>query len=317
MIPVVEAVPNFSEGRDPGFVAAVADAFARAGCDVLHTTLDPDHHRSVVTVIGSPGTVEEGAVAAAGVALERIDMRRHQGVHPRVGALDVLPFVPVHGMEMEEAVRMARRAGARIARLGMPVYFYGRASVPAGRGLASIRRGGFEAVALGPRDGRPEADLPGRGPDGTLAYPFAHPSAGAVCVGAREVLLAWNVDVEGVSLAAATGIAARIREVGGGFEGLRALALRLPEQGRTQISMSLEDPVATDPMEVFGVIESRVSHLDGRVAGTEVIGVFPDAISGRSSARTMGIRGWSAERILSRRVTAYLAAASPQPTPEG
>ena len=307
MIPVLEAVPNFSEGRDPEFVAAVAEAFARAGCDVLHTTLDPEHHRSVITVIGSPDTVEEGAVAAAALALERIDLRGHQGVHPRVGALDVLPFVPLHGMDMADAVRVARRAGARIGRLGIPVFWYGQASVPSGRRLATIRRGGFEALARGGADGRPAADLPGHGGTGESVHLFAHPRAGAACVGARDILLAWNVDVEGVPPEAAREIAAGIRETGGGFNGLRALAFHLPEQGRLQISMNLENPAVTDPMDVFREIERRVRTLNGRVAGTEVIGMLPDAVP-RSVARRMAILDWSPERMLGDRVTAHLAA---------
>ena len=306
MTPVLEAVPNFSEGRDPEFVAAVADTFARAGCDVLHTTLDPDHHRSVITVIGSPDTVEEGAVAAAALALESIDMRDHQGVHPRVGALDVLPFVPLHGMDMTAAVRVARRAGARIARLGIPVFWYGQASFPAGRRLATVRRGGFEALARGPADGRPAADLPGHGVTGEPVHLFAHPRAGAACVGARDILLAWNVDIDGVAPEAAREIAAGIREKGGGFNGLRALAFHLPEKGRLQISMNLENPAATGPMEVFRDIERRVGRLNGRVTGTEVIGMLPDVVP-RSAARRMAIRDWSPERMLSERVTAHLA----------
>ena len=306
MTPVLEAVPNFSEGRDPEFVAAVAGIFARAGCDVLHTTLDPDHHRCVITVIGSPDTVEEGAVAVAALALERIDMREHQGVHPRAGALDVLPFVPLHGMDMADAVRVARRAGARIARLGIPVFWYGQASIPAGRRLATVRRGGFEALARGSADGRTAADLPGHGGTGESVHLFAHPSAGATCVGARDILLAWNVDIEGVSPGAAREIAAGIRETGGGFDGLRALAFHLPEQGRSQISMNLENPTATAPVDVFRDIERRVRTLKGHVTGTEVIGMLPDAVP-RSVARRMAIRAWSPERMLSHRVTDHLA----------
>ena len=313
---VVEAVPNFSEGRDPEFVGAAAAAFADAGCEVLHTTMDPDHHRSVVTAIGSPASVEEGAVAAAALALERIDLRRHRGVHPRVGALDVLPFVPLHGIGMAGAAKLAHRAAARIARLGIPVYLYGAASKPEGRGLASIRRGGFEALTARPRPGRTAADLSGRS-DGrpaasgtaTQAHRFAHPTAGATCVGAREVLLAWNVDVEGVAPAAARGIAAGIREAGGGFAGLRALALLLRGQNRLQISMNLEDPAATDPLDVFRTIEGRVRDLGGRVTGTEVIGMLPDQVP-PEAARRMRVRDWSEERMLGRCVRAYLAARS-------
>ena len=302
----MEAVPNFSEGTDPGFVSTVAEAFALTGCDVLHTTRDPDHNRCVVTVIGGPDQVEAGAVAAARIALERIDLRRHRGVHPRVGALDVLPLVPLRGMGMAQAAALARRAADRIGRLGVPVYHYGQASEPPGRRLASIRRGGFEALVSAPETGRARADVPGLGEDGTPVHLFAHPTAGATCVGAREVLLAWNVDVEEISLGDATEIAAAIRESGGGFRGLRAMALFLPEQGRTQLSMNLETPDETDPLEVFEAIEERVADRGGRVAGTELIGLAPDAITD-AVARTMGMRDWSADRILSRRVAARLA----------
>lgn len=321
MIPVVEAVPNFSEGRDPAFVDAVAAAFAGAGCEVLHVTADPDHHRSVATVVGPPGAVEEGAVSAAELALKEIDMRRHQGVHPRVGALDVLPVVPLHGVSMAEAARLARRAGARIARLGVPVYFYGQASTPPGRQLASIRRGGFEALAAaagagserspGSSASRREADLPGRNAAGRPAHRFAHPSAGAVCVGARPVLLAWNVDVESVSLADARHVAAALRESGGGFVGVRAIGVRLRRQGRLQVSMNLEDLAATDPVAVFRAIEGLVRQRGGRVVGAEVIGMIPDPLSNPAAARAAGVREWSEDRLLGRRLSAYLAKRSP------
>ena len=307
MIPVLETVPNFSEGRDPDFVAAVRDAFLSAGCDVLHATMDPDHHRSVVTVVGEPGPVEDGAVAAARLALEHIDLRGHRGVHPRVGALDVLPFVPLRGMGMDDAVRSARRTGARIASLGLPVYFYAQASKPPRRTLASVRRGGFEALREG-RGGCGEADLPGREADCPTVHRVAHPSAGAVCVGARRILLAWNVDVEGIAFAAARRIAAAIRETGGGFPGLRALAFHLPGQRRTQISMNLEDPGGTDPVEVFAAIERAATRLGGQVSGTEVIGMGPDALASSTSVRTLRIRDWSDERLLGPRVDAWLAA---------
>ncbi len=302
----MEAVPNFSEGRSPEFVSAAAEAFARTGCDVLHTTRDPDHNRCVITVIGGPEEVEEGAVAAARIAREWIDMRKHRGVHPRVGALDVLPFVPLRGVEMLQAVALARRAATRIARLGIPVYYYAEASEPPGRTLASIRRGGFEALVAQAAAGRDCADVPGIGGDGAPAHLHAHSTVGAACVGARGALLAWNVDIDGVSLKEARGIAAAVRETGGGFRGLRAMAHFLPEQGRMQVSMNLETPEAVDPLEVFEAIGARAAGLGGSVAGTEVIGLAPDAITD-PVAKTMGIRDWSPDRILSRRVAARLS----------
>ncbi len=147
---VLEAVPNFSEGRDPDTVEALVACIAGHDVEVLDWSSDPDHHRSVVTFIGAPGDVEAAAVASARFARDHIDLRGHQGVHPRVGALDVLPFVPVHGLEMSDAVASAKRVAAKIAELGVPVYLYGRASDPPGRGLAELRRGGSRALQAPP-----------------------------------------------------------------------------------------------------------------------------------------------------------------------
>src|SRR5688572_30437786 len=181
MVPVLEAVPNFSEGRDPVWVQRLVEKIAATGADVLDWSADPDHNRSVVTFIGDPRTVEEAATVCARYALEHIDLRSHQGVHPRVGALDVLPFVPLHGLTLDDAVASAHRVGGALAELGLPVYFYGAASTR-GRSLSQIRKGGFEAFARGYPAGR-EPDLAppkGSGP---------HPTAGVTCVGARSVLL--------------------------------------------------------------------------------------------------------------------------------
>ncbi len=299
---MVEAVPNFSEGRDPEFPARVAALYEEAGCEVLDTNLDPDHHRSVVTAIGSPGAVERGSVAAAELALRSIDLRGHSGVHPRVGALDVLPFVPLHRIGMDEVAALARRAGARISALGIPVRFYGEASAPPGRPLARLRRRGRAGDEAG------WADLPGLDSGGRPLHLSRHPAAGAVCVGARGVLLAWNVDVAGITLDAVREIAGELRERGGGFRGLRALGLRLPQQDRLQISMNLEDPATTDPRAVHRAIGERVRGRGGRVLGTEVIGMCPDPIGTSTAARELGIREWSANRSLSRRLARHLAA---------
>ncbi len=301
---VLEVVANFSEGRSQTFVAAAVEAYALAGCEALDASMDPDHNRSVVTAIGSPQAVEAGAVASVRLARERIDMREHRGVHPRIGALDVLPFVPLRGASMADARVLARRVGARVASMGLPVYFYGRASDPPGRPLAEIRRGGFEALARASPGDRAPADLPAAAPSGRGRLRFAHPTAGAVCVGARSVLLAWNVDVEGVSLGAAREIAARVRERGGGFRGLRALAFRLEAQGRTQISMNLEDLTASKPIDVFEAVERRVTRLGGWAAGVEVVGMIPDALTAADAAR-MGVRDWTEERMLGRRVARH------------
>ncbi|NNM34377.1 MAG: glutamate formimidoyltransferase [Gemmatimonadetes bacterium] len=308
MRPIVEAVPNFSEGRDSRFVDRVVAAFRSRGAQVLDSSMDPDHHRSVVTVIGAPAHVAEGALAAAAIALDAIDLRAHRGVHPRIGALDVLPLVPLEGISSRELVSMAHALAHRIAALGIPVFFYGAASHPPGRGLASLRRGGFEALAAGGT--LQTADVEGEAGPSSGPHRVVHPTAGATCLGVRPVLLAWNVDIRGVPLETLREIAGPLRERDGGFPGLRTLPLSLPMQGRTQISMNLEDPVRTPPEVVFKAIESEVLRRGGEVVDTEVIGMLPDALSTPEAAAQIRLRDWSEDRVLSNRLAAYREAAT-------
>ncbi|MDX1647354.1 MAG: glutamate formimidoyltransferase [Longimicrobiales bacterium] len=300
MIPVLEAVPNVSEGRDLTKVEALVEVIGGHDVEVLDWSADPDHNRAVVTFIGHPEAVEEAALATARFALETIDLRRHRGVHPRVGALDVLPFVPLRGLSMDDAVASARRVGERIADLGVPVFFYGQASTPPGRGLAELRRGGFEALA----EGWP----PGRAPDLPPGATGPHPSAGVTCVGARRILLAWNVVVSGIELEDARAIAAMIRERGGGFPGVRALGLHLEDQDRVQISMNLEDPERVLPLDVFRRIETEVRRRGGTVLETEVIGMMPDTLVLPDSADRLKLPDLGRARVLSHRVAEYVAA---------
>lgn len=300
MNPLLEAVPNFSEGRDPDFVDAVVAAITEAGAEVLDASSDPDHNRSVVTFIGAPEQVEAGAIAAARVAVDRIDLNQHQGVHPRVGALDVLPFVPVAGMTMDEAVGSARRVGMALAQMGLPVYWYAHASVPQGRRLADLRRGGFERLVQGwPKDRHPDLDA---------GLPGVHPTAGVSCVGARPLLLAWNVWVEGISLEATRALAARLRETGGGFSGLRALGIELPRQHGMQISMNLEDVENRSPQAVFEAIEAAVKGVGGGIVRTEVIGMIPDPLVLAAATDRLRLSEVSPSRLLSRRMAHHLAA---------
>ncbi len=296
---LLEAVPNFSEGRDPEFVRAVVSAVTGAGAEVLDASSDPDHNRSVVTFIGSPERVEAGAIAAARVAVERIDLNVHEGVHPRVGALDVMPFVPLAAMSMDQAVESAHRVGHSLSDMGLPVYWYAAAATPPGRRLADLRRGGFELL----RDQLPEDRRPDL--DGGLAG--VHPTAGISCVGARPLLLAWNVWVEGVSLQAVRAIAGQIREVGGGFPGLRALGIELPRQQGMQISMNLEDVESRSPQAVFEAIEGAVTAAGGRVERTEVIGMIPDPLVLAAATNRLRLSEVSPSRLLSRRMAHHLA----------
>lgn len=299
MIPVLEAVPNFSEGRDLEKVRALVDTVAAEGVDVVDWSADPDHNRAVVTFLGDPARVEAASVAAARFSLEHFDLTRHRGVHPRVGALDVLPFVPLEGLEMADAVAAARRVGARIAELGVPVYFYAEASDPPGRGLAGLRKGGVEALW----DGFPEGRRPDIVPAG-MDRP--HATAGVTCVGARTQLLAWNVFVEGIGVDDARAIAREIRETGGGFPGLRALGLHLEGSGRTQISMNLEDPDRTAPLAVLSAIEERVGARGGRITETEVIGMMPDTLVLPAARDRLHLPDLDPARLLSRRVAEHV-----------
>ncbi len=300
MVKVLEAVPNFSEGRDLETVRALVDAIARTGVEVLDWSADPDHHRSVVTFIGEPRQVERASLDAARLALERIDLRRHSGLHPRVGALDVLPFVPLQGLEMTDAVAAAHRVGAALGGMGIPVFYYARASDPPGRGLAELRRGGFETLAVG--------FPPDRSADEPAGAVAAHPTAGVTCVGARRVLLAWNVFLAGVDLAGAREIARRIRERDGGFPGLRALGLHLQSQDRVQISMNLEDPDRTSPLDVLRAIEREAAAQGGRIDETEVIGMAPDTLVHPGSVNRLVLPDLGPARVLSRRVAQHVEA---------
>src|SRR5918911_1603227 len=231
---IVECVPNFSEGRKPETVARLVEVIESvADVLVLDTHSDPDHNRSVITFVGAPGAAVEAAVRAAALAVELIDLRAHAGVHPRLGALDVLPFVPVRGVTLADCVRLAHEAGARIAReLAVPVYFYEAAAQRPDRvNLEDVRRKGFEEL-------RAEIGLNAeRAPDVGAAR--VHETAGAVVVGARPFLIAYNVNLHTQDVAIARRIARAVRGRDAGLRYLKALGFALPERGLTQVSMNL------------------------------------------------------------------------------
>lgn len=272
--------------------------------------MDPDHNRSVVTVIGDPQPVEAACARAAELARDAIDLRRHQGAHPRVGALDVLPFVPLRGLEMTDVAASARRAGRAVSRLGIPVAFYGEASEPPGRPLAELRRGGFEAI----RNGFPTDRVPDLVPDAS-APGLPHPSAGLSCVGARQPLLAWNVYLRGLGVSAARRIASRIRETGGGFTGLRALGLALPRSGRVQVSMNLEDSERRSAGPIYDEIERLAREKGGDVDEVEVVGMASADLAHLAESGRLRAPGLDADRVLETRVKNHVATRGPAPAP--
>jgi len=256
----IECVPNFSEGREVAKVRAIVDAIAATpGVKILGWESDVDHNRSVVTFAGEPDDVMEGAIRGAGKAAELIDLNRHEGVHPRVGAADVIPFVPLEGSSIDDCVAIAYRTGEQLwRRFGIPVYFYESAALRENRRrLEKVRRAGF--------DGAP--------PDiGDIA---SHPSAGASVVGARGFLIAYNVNLITPDPKIAQEIAKRIRESSGGFRFVKAMGLYLPSRGCAQVSMNLTN-FAEIPMEqVFEAIAAEAAALGTRIASSQLIGLIP------------------------------------------
>jgi len=257
---VLECVPNFSEGRDPTVVKAIADAIAQTP-DVLllGSELDADHNRSVMTFAGTPDAVVEAAVRGVGKAAELIDLSAHHGVHPRVGAADVIPFVPLEGSTMDDAVAAAHRAGEEIwRRYGVPVYFYESAArYPDRKRLERVRRKEF--------DGAP--------PDvGNLA---AHPTAGASMVGARGFLIAYNVLLATRDVAIAQTIAKKIRESSGGFPHVKAMGIYLASRDCAQVSMNLTNFAETPLNRVYEAISSAARELGTEAVAGEIIGFIP------------------------------------------
>ncbi|MBI1898157.1 MAG: glutamate formimidoyltransferase [Acidobacteria bacterium] len=304
---IVECVPNFSEGRDHDVVDAIVQAVARTPrVAVLDHTMDPDHHRSVVTFAGAPDAVTQAAVAAVACAVERIDLNRHAGVHPRIGAADVVPFVPVEGVTLADCVRLAETAAAEIwERLHVPVYFYEAAARrPERRHLENIRRGGFERL---------RADVlarPDRRPD--LGGPELHPTAGAAVVGARKFLIAWNVNLATSDLTVAQDIARAIRASSGGLPHVKALGLPLASRNLVQVSMNLTDFEVTPLDAVYAAILQQAGRRGVAIAGSEIVGLLPRRALETSAARLLQIENFTPESVIERRVEQTLRRAAPE-----
>lgn len=267
---LIECVPNFSEGRDFARIHALASAIAAVpGTFVLDRTSDADHHRSVITFAGDGESVLESAVRAVALAANLIDLNQHHGVHPRLGALDVLPFVPLGGATLEDCVALAHRAGRRIwNELGIPVYFYQAAALRPDRvQLEQVRRGQFEGLR--------EAVLNDESKRPDLGGPPLHPTAGAVIVGARRVLIAYNIDLATTNLEVAKEIAKRIRASNGGFPAVKALGLALPSRNQVQVSMNLTDFEQTPLHTVFDEVSRLAGGYGVEIARSELIGLLP------------------------------------------
>jgi glutamate formiminotransferase / 5-formyltetrahydrofolate cyclo-ligase len=266
---VIECVPNVSEGRDRERVREIADAVRAApGVRLLDVSSDASHNRSVLTFVGDAAAVRAGVEVLFEAAVPRIDLTRHRGEHPRMGAVDVVPLIPIRGVTVEECVALSRELGAEIAaRHGVPVYLYeDSATSEARRNLADIRKGEFEGFAEKMRD-------PKWSPDFGPSHP--HPTAGAVAVGARPPLIAYNINLGTKDLAVANAIAKAIRHIGGGFRFVKAMAVELAERGQVQVSINMTNFKKTPLHRVFECVRSEAGRYGVPIVGSEIVGLTP------------------------------------------
>ncbi len=322
-MPIVECVPNFSEGRRKDVIDAIV-AVINPGVALLGYESDADHNRTVVTFAGEPEAVLAAAVAGARKAAELIDLRSHKGAHPRIGATDVIPFVPISGIDMTACVELARRCARRLAdELRIPTYLYGEAAArPERRDLSNIRQGEFEGLGTAI-----ETDT-ARAPDFGPAR--LHETAGATAVGARFFLIAYNVNLESKDLKLAKNIAKAVREKDGGMPAVKALGLELANEGCVQVSMNLTDYRKTSPAQAYARVAELAGQAGAAVRESEIVGLLPQAALDQCAAQALMIKNFSAskqviERRLSARRFSYLDEvgcflddlASAAPTPGG
>jgi glutamate formiminotransferase len=287
----LESVPNFSEGRDGGTIEALRAALA-AHAQVLDVHADEDHNRSVFTLVGDDDALVDSLVAAVACARERIDLRRHEGAHPRIGAADVVPVVPLRPDDRERARAAARRVAERVGgELGLPVFLYG--DLAPDRGPAFFRRGGPEEL-------QSRIDAGEVGPD--FGPPTLDARAGGVIVGARRPLIAFNVNLATDDVDVARAIAAVVREKGGGFTGVRALGLALPRAQHAQVSMNVEDYEAAALHEILARVDAEAAARGVEVSGSELVGLMPAAAAAAAAGAMLRIDGFGPSRLLELRL---------------
>jgi glutamate formiminotransferase len=294
---IVECVPNFSEGRRREVIDKIVYSIRSVpGIKILDVEMDSDHNRSVVTFTGSKDNIQEAAFRGARAAMELIDLNKHQGQHPRMGALDVLPFVPITGVSMEDCVEIAQKVGARIGKdLKIPVYLYESAAKrPERANLENVRRGEFEGLrkTILTDDSR----YPDYGPR------QLHPTAGATAVGARMPLIAFNVNLKSTDLEAAKSIAKKIRASSGGLPKVKALGFALESKGLVQVSMNLTDYTVTPTSRVYEEVVKEATARGLEIADSEIIGLIPlDAVCDLA-ARFLKVGSFSSSQVLERRI---------------
>lgn len=317
-VPSLECVPNLSEGRRLDVVARLAAAVQAPGVHLLDVSSDPDHNRSVLTLAGEPDDLIAGLLGLYETALAAIDLRRHEGVHPRIGAVDVVPFVPLGDTPMAVAVTAARRLAGEVSRrFALPVYLYEQAAArPERRSLATIRRGGLEALAARLAD-------PSWAPD--LGPSRLHASAGATVIGARFFLIACNAILDTADVAVARAVAGAVRESGGGLAAVRALGFYLASRGRAQVSMNLIDFRRTSLSRALDRVRQEAAARGARVVASELVGLLPQQAALDVVRDVLQLPALGAAQLLEERLRVTAAAgeehgdrwrAAPRPAPD-
>ena len=293
---IMECVPNFSEGRDLQKIDKIVAPFrGKQGVKLLDYSNDEDHNRLVVTVVGEPEPLRDAVLEAIGVAVELIDLNHHQGQHPRMGAVDVVPFIPIRNVTMEEAVALSKEVGKEVAkRYNLPVFLYEKsASAPHRENLAAVRKGEFEGMAE-------KIKQPEWHPDFGLAE--RHPTAGTVAIGARMPLVAYNINLNTPSLEIAHDIAKKIRFIGGGLRYCKAMGVELKDRGITQVSINMTDYTRTSLYRAFELGRVEARRYGVSIVGSEIIGLVPMEALIDTASYYLGLENFSMEQVLEARM---------------
>jgi glutamate formiminotransferase len=292
---IIECIPNISEGRDAVAVEAIAAAIrAVPGASLLDVSSDAAHNRSVLTLVGDRSAVRAAVLALFDAAVPRIDLTKHRGEHPRMGAVDVVPFVPIRGASVEDCVTLSREVGEEIGRRGVPVYLYeDSASAEHRRNLADIRKGEFEGFAEKIRDPKWKPDF---GPA------ERHATAGVVAVGARAPLIAYNINLATKDLAIAERIAKSIRHIGGGFRYVKAIGVELADRGQVQVSINMTNFKKTPLHRVFECVKSEAERYGVAIVGSEIVGLTPADALFMAAEHYLRIENFTSAQVLEMRL---------------
>ncbi len=293
---IMECVPNFSEGRDLAKIDKLVSPFrAKAGVKLLDYSNDEDHNRLVVTVVGEPEALKAAVIEAIRLAVELIDLNKHEGQHPRMGAVDVVPFIPIKGCTMDDAIAMSKEVGQEVAeRYGLPVFLYEKsASAPYRENLAAIRKGEFEGMAE--KIHQPEWH-PDFGPT------ERHATAGTVAIGARMPLVAYNINLSTPSLEIAHDIAKKIRFIGGGLRYCKAMGVELKERGITQVSINMTDYSKTALYRAMEMVRFEARRYGVNIVGSEIIGLVPMEALIDTASYYLGLENFSMQQVLEARI---------------